>query len=130
MKTFFGLFFKTLRIVLGPAVLLWELISRPNRVKRLPALQADVDRQCKGLVLYQFTTCPFCMKVRQEMRRLSLPIARLDAQHDQKNRANLLQGSGKTKVPCLKITGANGAVQWLSDSRVIINYLRERFAAP
>jgi glutaredoxin len=128
MKTFFRLFFKALRVVLGPVMLLWEVISRPAALKRTTAQQVAVDQQCKDLVLYQFKTCPFCLKVRQEMHRLSLPIARKDAQYDEKNRAALLQGSGLTKVPCLKIIDQSGKVQWMIDSGAIISYLRGRFA--
>jgi glutathione S-transferase len=96
---------------------------------RPPALQAQVDEQSGSLVLYQFTTCPFCIKVRQEMRRLSLNIARLDAQHDVKNRDDLGRQGGQVKVPCLKITDPNGSSQWLYESGAIISYLQGRFAA-
>jgi glutathione S-transferase len=62
------------------------------------------------------------------MRRLSLPIDKRDAQHNAANRDALLQGSGATKVPCLKITDSNGQTLWLQDSAAIVAYLRERFA--
>jgi len=130
MKTVVRAFFRTLRIVLGPVMLLKERLTRPSGVKRAPEAQASVDLQCQSLALYQFSTCPFCIKVRQEMRRLSLPIEKRDAQHNTTNREQLLQGSGATKVPCLKITDANGQTRWLQDSAAIVAYLRERFAAP
>jgi glutaredoxin len=130
MKTVVRAFFRTLRIVLGPVMLLKERLTRPSGVKRAPEAQASVDLQCQSLALYQFSTCPFCIKVRQEMRRLSLPIEKRDAQHNTANREQLLQGSGATKVPCLKITDANGQTRWLQDSAAIVAYLRERFAAP
>jgi len=129
MKPLIRLFFRTLRIVLGPLMLLNERLSRPAAVQRSAERQADIERQCADLALYQFKTCPFCIKVRQEMHRLSLPIARLDAQHEADHRAALLQGSGASKVPCLRITEASGTVRWLSDSGAIIDYLRGRFAA-
>jgi glutaredoxin len=128
MKTMVKLFFKTLRLALGPFMRLWELISRPKGIVRAPLLQAEVDQQCDSLVLYQFTTCPFCIKVRQEMRRLSLNIERRDAQKDAKNRADLIEGVGQPKVPCLKITDPSGNSQWLVESGAIISYLRGRFA--
>ncbi len=128
MKFILRNFFKALRIVLGPFMLLRERLTRPAGLVRTPAQQQAVDAQCQSLALYQFTTCPFCIKVRQEMRRLSLPIERRDAQKDLKNRNDLLQGSGATKVPCLKITDEAGQSQWLSDSGAIITYLRGRFA--
>ncbi len=130
MKSFIRLFFKALRIALGPVMILWEIVSRPRGLKREPALQTEIDRQCKDLTLYQFRTCPFCLKVRQEMCRLSLPIERRDAQHDEKNRTDLLRGSGVTKVPCLKLTDQSGRVQWLNGSKEIIRYLQGRFASP
>ena len=128
MKTLVRLFFKTLRLALGPFMQLWEIISRPKGTVRAPALQAEVDKQCVSLALYQFTTCPFCIKVRQEMRRLSLNIERRDAQKDAKNRADLIAGFGQPKVPCLKITDSAGNIQWLVESGEIIAYLRGRFA--
>jgi glutaredoxin len=130
MKTVVRAFFRTVRIVLGPVMLLKEHLTRPSGVKRAPEAQASVDLQCQSLALYQFNTCPFCIKVRQEMRRLSLPIEKRDAQHNTANREQLLQGSGATKVPCLQITEANGQTRWLQDSATIVAYLRERFAAP
>ena len=130
MKTVIRAFFKTLRVVLGPVMLLKERLTQPTRVQRAPETQAAVDLQCQNLALYQFSTCPFCIKVRQEMRRLSLPIEKRDAQHNSAHREPLLQGSRATKVPCLKITDANGQTRWLQDSAAIVAYLRERFAAP
>jgi glutaredoxin len=128
MKTVIRTFFRTLRVVLGPVMLIKERLSQPAGVVREAAAQARVDQQCQSLALYQFSTCPFCIKVRQEMRRLSLPIEKRDAQHHTANRDALLQGSGATKVPCLQITEANGQTRWLQDSTEIVAYLRKRFA--
>ena len=128
MKTVIRTFFRTLRIVLGPVMLLKERLTQPTGVQRAPAAQAAVDRQCQSLALYQFSTCPFCIKVRQEMRRLSLTIEKRDAQHHTANRDALLQGTGATQVPCLQITEADGQTRWLKDSAAIVAYLRERFA--
>ena len=128
MKPVIRLFFKTLRLVLGPVMLLKERLTQPQGVQRDAAQQAAIDLQCQSLVLYQFNTCPFCIKVRQEMRRLSLPIEKRDAQHNAANRVELQQGSGATQVPCLKITEVSGEVRWLQDSKAIVTYLRERFA--
>jgi glutaredoxin len=130
MKTVIRTFFRTLRVVLGPMMLLKERLTQPAGVQRAATAQDAVDQQCQSLALYQFSTCPFCIKVRQEMRRLSLPIEKRDAQHHAANRNELLQGSGATKVPCLKITEADGQTRWLQDSTEIMAYLRERFSAP
>ncbi len=128
MKPIIRAFFRTLRIVLGPFMQMWEFLTRPKGVVRAPAAQQAVDQQCQSMVLYQFTTCPFCIKVRQEMRRLSLPIERRDAQHNLTNRDDLLKGGGAYKVPCLKVTDADGQSQWIYESGAIMAYLRSRFA--
>lgn len=127
MKRVIRTFFRTLRLILGPFMLLWERLTRPPGVVRTPDAQTTVNLQCRNLALYQYRTCPFCIRVRQEMRRLSLPIVWLDAQHDTIHRSALLQGAGSARVPCLKITDAAGQSQWLQESDAIIAYLRGRF---
>ncbi|AOW15021.1 glutaredoxin [Hydrogenophaga crassostreae] len=127
MKPVVRTFFKGLRVVLGPVMLLKERVSKPKGMVRDPSVQSVVNLQCKNLALYQFQTCPFCIKVRQEMRRLSLPIEHRDAQHDTAHRTALLHGGGAVKVPCLKINDGSGKSQWLYDSTAIIAYLQARF---
>ncbi len=128
MKWLFRTFFRTLRLILGPFLLLKERMTAPDGLFRPPEAQADVDRQCRDLTLYQFNTCPFCIKVRQEMRRLSLNIERRDTQHDATHRAALVQGGGKPMVPCLHIRDEQGNSRWMYESGDIIAYLRGRFA--
>ena len=128
MKLFVRTFFRTLRIVLGPLMLLKEALTRPKGITRDALVQAAVDAQCQSLTLFQFKTCPFCIKTRQEISRLSLNIQRIDAQRDGADRQALLAGGGQTKVPCLRITDTSGASQWLYDSGNIIAYLHGRFA--
>lgn len=121
------LFFKTLRVILGPFMLLWEYLTRPKGIVRTLADQEAVDRECQYLSLYQFRTCPFCIKVRQEVRRLSLTIATFDAQHPGVNQDDLLRGGGEIKVPCLRIKEKSGTEHWLYESGKIIEYLRQRY---
>ena len=127
MKPIIRAFSRTLRVLLGPFMQLWEFATRPKGLVRSAAEQQAVDRQCQSMVLYQFTTCPFCIKVRQEMRRLSLPIEQRDAQHDQKNKDDLLKGGGIVKVPCLKVTDAKGQSEWIYESGAIITRLQSQF---
>ncbi len=129
MKFLIRSFFRTLRVVLGPVMLLKERLTRPAGLVRALAAQDIIDKQCESLVLYHYKTCPFCMKVRQEMRRLSLPIQRIDAQPEGSDREALRQGGGLAKVPCLRIKDDAGNSQWLYDSDKIVAYLRGRFPA-
>ena len=121
-------FFKLVRLILGPFLLLNEQLTKPKGLVRTAADQARVDAECRQLALYQFSTCPFCIKVRQEMRRLALNVEKRDAQHSTENRQDLLAQGGSSKVPCLKINDADNKSRWLYGSREIIAYLQQRFA--
>jgi len=123
------IFFKTLRLVLMPFMLLWAKLGMPKGLQRPAVTQRSVDQQCAQLALYHFATCPFCIKVRREMARLSLPIALRDAQHDASHRADLEQGGGKIQTPCLQLSDEQGNVQWMYESGDIIQYLQQRFAS-
>ena len=129
MKIIIKSFFKLVRIILGPVMLLKEKLTRPQGVTRTQVAQTRTDQDCKSLALYHYKTCPFCMKVRHETARLSLNIQRIDAQPPGANRDTLTREGGLTKVPCLRIVDAAGKSQWVYDSEKIIAYLRERFAA-
>lgn len=120
-------FFKLVRLILGPFLLLNEQMTKPKGLMRSATDQARVDAECQQLALYQFRTCPFCIKVRQELRRLSLNVELRDAQHSIENRQALLTQGGSSKVPCLKITDEDNKVRWLYNSREIIAYLQQRF---
>jgi glutaredoxin len=128
MRIIFRYFFRTLRLLLTPFVLLWEMLTTPKGIERTPEAQQQIDAQTAQMTLYQFRSCPFCIKVRREMRRLSLNIELRDAQHDAQHRADLQTGGGKAQVPCLKLTDEKGNVQWLYESDAIIQKLRSRFA--
>ena len=129
MKVLIRSFFKALRWVLGPVMLLREYLTRPQGVVRSLDQQAAVDQQCQGLALYQYQTCPFCIKVRQQMRSLSLHVEKRDAQHEGLHRSDLLQGGGQAKVPCLRITDESGQSQWMYESGAINAYLKKRFSS-
>lgn len=128
MKLFFRLFFKSLRLILGPILLLLEWLTPPKGIVRAEAEQKLVDQATSKLTLYQFRTCPFCIKVRRAVKRLSLNIEKYDAQHDPQNREELLNGGGKIKVPCLRIVNEQGETSWVYESSVIIKYLQQSFA--
>jgi glutaredoxin len=129
MKVLVRLFFRVVRILLIPFMHLYEFLTTPKGVVRTEDAQRDIEQQSRNLVLYQFKTCPFCIKVRREVNRLSLTIEMRDAQKNPQHRADLLQGGGQIKVPCLQIKDEQGNVQWLYESSEINRYLHQRFAA-
>ena len=129
MKLFFRYFFKIVRIVLGPFMLTWEWLTTPKGLIRDPEAQIKIDEATRQMALYQFKTCPFCIKVRRETRRLSLNIRKHDVQHNTENRERLLNNGGKIKVPCLQTVDENGKEIWLYESQEIMSYLHENFSA-
>lgn len=62
------------------------------------------------------------------MKRLSLNIEKRDAQRNEQNKKDLLEGGGQIKVPCLRIEDDQGNMTWMYDSEKIIQYLQSRFA--
>ncbi|WP_372995193.1 glutaredoxin family protein [Marinobacter sp.] len=127
MRVIIRYFFRTLRLVLTPFMLLSEKLSTPESVTRSAEEQARADEASKDLALYQFKACPFCIKVRKEIARLGLNIETRDAQHDPEHRAALEAGGGRIKVPCLKIQQEDGSERWLYESDEIKAWLQERF---
>jgi glutaredoxin len=128
MKPVIRLFFRTLRAILGPVLLFAHWLTRPKGVVRPEAAQAAVDARTRKLALYHFPTCPFCLKTRRAMQRLSLKVELRNAQHDPAHRDALVAGGGKPQVPCLLITGDDGRQTWLYESDAIAAYLNREFA--
>ena len=127
MKPVIRLFFKTLRLILGPFLLLGNWLTQPKGIVRPEAEQHAVDVRTRKLALYHFPTCPFCLKSRRTMKRLSLNIELRDAKNNDLHRTALIAGGGKPQVPCLQITEANGQKTWLYESDAINAYLNREF---
>jgi glutaredoxin len=123
------LFFRTLRAVLGPFMLLGNWLTQPRGIVRPPAAQQAVDARTRALALYHFPTCPFCLKTRRTLRRLSLDIELRNARNDETHRAALIAGGGKPQVPCLLISGDDGQQSWLYESDAINAWLNREFGA-
>ena len=118
---------KALRLALGYIILFVDFITRPRKLKRTAEAQAAVEQAASGLALYQFRACPFCVKTRRTLHRLNVPVALRDAKNDAQARSELEQQGGKIKVPCLRIE-EDGKTTWMYESKVIIDYLNQRFA--
>ena len=126
MKSVVRAFFRVVRIVLAPVMILFEWITMPKGIERPAAAQRAVDRRTRGLALYQFGTCPFCIKARRTIRRLSLDIELRDARRGA-HRDALVAGGGRAQVPCLRIEHDDGTVKWLYESDEIVRFLDESF---
>lgn len=118
---------KVVRIILGALILFLNWVFTPKGVKRDTEVQAGIDNETAKLSLYQYKSCPFCVKVRRSMKRNTLNISTHDAKRSDQARDELVQGGGLLKVPCLKIEDDNGEVRWMYESSDIISYLEQRF---
>ncbi|WP_394133163.1 glutathione S-transferase N-terminal domain-containing protein [Shewanella maritima] len=115
-----------IRWILGKIILLLNFIFSPKQRQRPVTEQQTIDLQTKNMSLYQYQACPFCVKVRREMRRQSINIEIRDAKIET-IKSELEKEGGKVQVPCLKIV-ENGQTQWMYESKAIIDYLNQRFA--
>ena len=114
------------RWILGRIILLLNFVFAPKKRQRPQDEQAIVDQQTQSLALYQYAACPFCVKVRRDMRRQNLTIDLVDAKQAV-NQNELVSQGGKLQVPCLRIE-QDGNTLWLYESKAISHYLNDRFA--
>ena len=80
----------------------------------------------ENLALYYSPTCFFCTLVRQTISKSGLTVEMKDIQRSKAFRDELVSGGGKPQVPCLQIESDTGAITWMYESAVIINYLQQR----
>ena len=118
---------KIIRWLLARIILTVNFLTMPKGVERATEEQEEIDIATKDLALYQFEACPFCVKTRRSMKRLSLDIEVRDAKNNQTFRSELAQQGGKIQTPCLRIQKDDGVVTWMYESSDIINYLEQRF---
>ncbi len=124
-----GFIFKPVRWLLGQIIIFIDWLTRPKPMQRSAEAQKEVDEQTKNMALYQFQQCPFCVKTRRQIHRLALNIEKRDARNDPQWNQELINDGGKYQVPCLKITAADGSVQWMYESTEINQYLDEKFSS-
>ncbi len=108
-------------------ILLSDAVLGRKPVARTAEAQARVDQQTASLRLYHFAACPYCRKVRRDIRLLGLSIAEADIKRDPSAFDALVAGGGKKQVPCLRIE-EEGRVRWMYESADITRYLQQRFA--
>ncbi|MBL4772571.1 MAG: glutathione S-transferase N-terminal domain-containing protein [Alcanivoracaceae bacterium] len=116
-----------IRKIIGSIILTLNWLFSPKGIIRNEANQSEIDTQTTKLKLYQFNACPFCVKVRRAMKRMSLTIETRDAKNNEDYHNELAIEGGKIKVPCLKIESENGKNTWLYESSDIIHYLENKF---
>ncbi|OUS32630.1 glutaredoxin ['Osedax' symbiont bacterium Rs2_46_30_T18] len=119
---------KVIRWLLGRIILTIDFLTTPKGLTRNTDAQLQINGETSKLSLYQFLACPFCVKVRRSMKRLSLDIELRDAKKNQQFRSELEEHGGRIKTPCLRIEEQDGSITWMYESQDIINYLEQRFS--
>jgi len=118
---------KVIRWILGQIILVLNFMTSPKAIVREAAAQKAIDDVTATMSMYQFETCPFCVKVRRELKRHALHIELRDAKNDAELKAELVREGGRHKVPCLRIEKADDSVEWLYESNDIVAYLKNQF---
>jgi glutaredoxin len=121
---------KLIRWFLGKIILLLNAIFAPKAVERGADDQRKLDEETKHFALYQFETCPFCVKVRRAIKRMGLKIEIRDILKVTAFEEELIKNGGQRQVPCLKISNRDGSVRWLYESSDIIAFLTDLVGAP
>lgn len=116
-----------IRKTLGLFILFFNWVFSPKGIKREISEQNKIDLSTEKLKLYQYNSCPFCVKVRRAMKRMSLTIELRDVSHNTKYKNELVQKGGRLMVPCLRIENNDGSFTWMYESNDIINYLKVKF---
>lgn len=73
--------------------------------------------------LYYYETCPFCMRVVNSLPKVNVEVELRNIMRDRQHRQDLVNGGGRTTVPCLRID-KGGESQWMYESMDIVRYLQ------
>ena len=79
------------------------------------------------LALYHYEGCPFCSIARRPIEALGLEVELRDILQNPAYREELASARGRTTVPVLRITGADGEDRWMPESRDIVHYIESTY---
>ena len=118
---------KVTRNALGLVIVFINWLTRPKKTIRSESQQKSIQEAMKGISLYQFYACPFCVKTRRAIHQLNIDIELRDINKNPSHREQLETATGKIKVPCLRIEQGD-EVRWMHESDDIIEFLTMRAA--
>ncbi len=120
--------FFPIHLIVGSLIRLLDFLTTPSSIKRSEEAQQAIDDRCKNLTLYYYPSCPFCVRVKRQMKRLNLNIRKVDPRKDEIAMKNLKEQGGKLQVPCLQIANTEGSTVWMYESADISEYLTKEFS--
>jgi glutathione S-transferase len=102
-----------------------SIISHP--VQRSSKEQQRVDRLAQAITLYDHSTCANSTRVRHHIKELNIPVTVKNLKRCYAYEKELLTGTGKIKVPCLRVESKSGS-HWVQEYDEILRYLDSKFA--
>ena len=115
---------KLIRSVLGFLILTYDRLFVPGvEVKRAQESQKLLDQKLSGWTLYHLEACPFCVKVRRQMKRRAVSIPMKEINADPSFHRELMAGGKIDQVPCLRYQDSTGAEKWMYESSDINVFL-------
>ena len=115
---------KIIRAILRKIILFYDAAFTPKPIlSRTPEAQKALDEKTKSWTMYHLEACPFCVKVRRQMKRLVIEILFKDVGKDPAAQSELMAGGKIDQVPCLRYTDPSGAVHWMYESSDINEFL-------
>ena len=79
------------------------------------------------LALYHYPSCGYCRWVRGVIDDLGLDVELRNIHGDPQHMADLVAARGRRTVPVLRREQPDGTVEWLGESRDIIQYLNATY---
>lgn len=76
--------------------------------------------------LYYYDSCGFCRRVLAALPSLKVEVEKRNVMEEPKWRKEQAEATGRTQVPCLKITKDDGESAWLFESADIIRFLQNQ----
>lgn len=77
--------------------------------------------------IYGYPQCPFCARVLRAIDALGLDVEFRNTLQTPEYQQEVLEATGRTTVPILRIESVSGDVRWMPESADIVDYL-EKFA--
>jgi len=92
-----------------------------------PTEETGETTGAEGLALYGYPQCPYCARVLHAIESLGLEIPLRNTMQDGDHRRAVVESTGRSTVPVLRIDRQDGEVEWLPESADIVRYLGSRF---
>lgn len=78
------------------------------------------------LILYHRNFRGFCRRVRNVMARMGIEVEQRNIWADRRYEQELVEATGRTTVPVLRLISDDGGSEWMPESLDIIRYLQTR----